>query len=480
MMTCLKFSIMKKEGIMKKKTLCAWMAFGMIAIAVTGCAGGESTSVESTETTSEDSSSSDSATTAGLTEEADTAETGANTEISGDLVIWDWDGGTAQKYVDEFNKVYPNVNIDIQEVSWDDYITKLQTSYVSGMDLPDIIYGEVAWRGSLFEMGILENLEEAPYNLNRDDMVESSVPLCSDPNGNIVGVEMQVTPAGFAYKRDLAREYFGTDDPDEVGKLISTWDDFEKVGLEVKEKSGGAVNMMVSLGDVVLSTISQNTVSYVDGDTVDITAKVSGPLTKAMKYRDEGIVGNIEMYSADWYNAYSTENSIFYEAGSWCPPLVIKNYDPDGSGNWGVTTPPDGSFNLGGTTLSIYSGSKNKEAAWAYIRYIFFSEEGGSIMYNVTGNYSCYAPYYTGEQSPMDKEGPMDEFFGGQSLVDYYINTAAPQAKTAPLNRYDSVVSDVWQQLLPQYMSDSSIDADKAVQMFLDTVQEKEPEASIK
>ncbi len=474
---------------MKKKTLCVWMTLCMAAVALTGCAGSGTSDTSASEADTEDAAETEETTeeaaeeTAGETSEEEgtkTAQAGVNTDISGDIVIWDWDGGTAQKYVDEFNKVYPNVNVEIQEVSWDDYITKLQTSYVSGMDLPDIIYGETAWRGSLFEMGILENLEEAPYNLDRNDMVESSVPLCSDPDGSIVGVEMQVTPAGFAYKRDLAKEYLGTDDPDEVGAMISTWDDFEKVGLEVKEKSGGTVNMMVSLGDVVLSTISQNTVSYVDGDTVDITAKVSEPLAKAIKYRDEGIVGNIEMYSADWYNAYSTGISIFYEAGSWCPPLVIKNYDPDGSGNWGVTTPPDGSFNLGGTTLSIYKDSKNKEAAWAYIQYIFFSEEGGSIMYNVTGNYSCYAPYYTGDLSPMNEEGPVDEFFGGQSLVNYYINTAAPQAKTAAMNKYDSVVSDVWQQLLPQYMSDSSIDADKAVQMFIDTVQEKEPEATVK
>lgn len=474
---------------MKKKTLCVWMTLCMAAVALTGCAGSGTSDTSASEADTEDAAETEETTeeaaeeTAGETSEEEgtkTAQAGVNTDISGDIVIWDWDGGTAQKYVDEFNKVYPNVNVEIQEVSWDDYITKLQTSYVSGMDLPDIIYGETAWRGSLFEMGILENLEEAPYNLDRNDMVESSVPLCSDPDGSIVGVEMQVTPAGFAYKRDLAKEYLGTDDPDEVGAMISTWDDFEKVGLEVKEKSGGTVNMMVSLGDVVLSTISQNTVSYVDGDTVDITAKVSEPLAKAIKYRDEGIVGNIEMYSADWYNAYSTGVSIFYEAGSWCPPLVIKNYDPDGSGNWGVTTPPDGSFNLGGTTLSIYKDSKNKEAAWAYIQYIFFSEEGGSIMYNVTGNYSCYAPYYTGDLSPMNEEGPVDEFFGGQSLVNYYINTAAPQAKTAAMNKYDSVVSDVWQQLLPQYMSDSSIDADKAVQMFIDTVQEKEPEATVK
>lgn len=129
-----------------------------------------------------------------------------------------------------------------------DYMTKLQTSYVSGMELPDIILGEMAWRGTLFEMNICENLEEAPYNLDRSEMVPSSVPLVSDQNGKILGVEMQVTPAGFAYKRDLAKEYLGTDDPQKVGEMIKDWDSFLAVGEQVKEKSGGKVKMMASLG----------------------------------------------------------------------------------------------------------------------------------------------------------------------------------------------------------------------------------------
>lgn len=476
----------------KKETIGLFMAVVLAGTALSGCgstgSSSESNSSSATSYAASSSSEVSSEMTTADTEEATSSLSGTSdldsdavdTSISGEVTIWDWNGSTTEKYVKEFNKVYPNIVVNIQEVSWDDYMQKLQTSYVSGLDLPDIIYGEMAWRGSLFEMGILDNLEEAPYNLDRSEMVASSVPLCSDPDGNIVGVEMQVTPAGFAYKRDLAKKYLGTDDPDEVGKMISTWDDFEKVGLNVKEKSGGEVKMMVSLGDVLLSTLSQNTVDYVDGDTVDITSKVSGPLAETIKLRDDEIIGNIEMYSADWYNDYASDKYIFYEAGSWCPPLVITQYDPDGSGNWGVTTPPDGSFNLGGTTLSIYKDSKNKDAAWAFLHYIFFSQEGGSIMYNVTGNYSCYAPYYTSDDSPMDQPGPVDKFFGGQSLVDYYINVAATNAKTVPQNKYDSIVSDVWQQLLPQYMSDNSIDEDKAVQMFIEAVQEKEPEATVK
>ena len=83
-----------------------------------------------------------------------TAETEPS-DLEGTVVIWDWDSTSQNKYVEKFNEVYPNVTVDVQDVSWDDYMTKLQTSYVSGMDLPDIILGEIAWRGTLFDLSLI-------------------------------------------------------------------------------------------------------------------------------------------------------------------------------------------------------------------------------------------------------------------------------------------------------------------------------------
>ncbi len=403
-------------------------------------------------------------------ETEDTKSDQASKDMEGTVVIWDWNGDAQKQFIEKFNEEYPNITVEVQDVSWDDYMTKLQTSYVSGMELPDIVLGEIAWRGTLFELGICENLEQAPYNLDRSKMVESSVPLVSDKDGNIVGVEMQVTPAGFAYKRDLAKEYLGTDDPEEVGKLIADWDSFMEVGKDVLKKSDGKVKMMASLGDVLLSTFSQNVVDYTDGNNVDVTKKMQKPLETTIAMRDAGVIGNLEMYSAAWYAAYASDEYLFYEAAAWCPPYVISVNDPDGSGNWAITTPPEGSFNLGGTSLSINKDSENKEAAWAYLEYIYFSEKGGSYMYDMTGNYSCYQPYYESEYTPFDKEGPFDQFFGGQSLVNFYVNEAAQNAKTAPQNKCDAMIDEVFQKLTPVYMSDASIDAAEALELFKEEI----------
>ena len=237
--------------------------------------------------------------------------------------------------------------------------------------------------------------------------------------------------------------------------------------------------MMASLGDVLLCTIGQNVVDYVDGTNVNITEKMTKPLEITMKLRDAGIIGDLELYSAAWYSAYASDDILFYECAAWAPSAVIKPNDPDDDGNWAITLPPEGSFNQGGTTVSIYKDSPNKEAAWAYLKYTFFSEEGAENIYNLTGNYSCYQPFYDGDKSPVGKEGPLDSFFGGQSLVDYYINQAAPNAKTMVQTKYDAIVNDVFQALTPKYMTDDSIDAEKALEMFKEEVELKAPEAQV-
>ena len=58
--------------------------------------------------------------TAGSVAEAEESVQDTNPEdITGTVVIWDWDGGTQQKYVDKFNEVYPNVTVEVQDVAWD-------------------------------------------------------------------------------------------------------------------------------------------------------------------------------------------------------------------------------------------------------------------------------------------------------------------------------------------------------------------------
>lgn len=408
------------------------------------------------------------------------AEMQVNTDLSGTITIWDWDGSGNRLLAEEFNKYYPNVKVEVVDVAWADYMEKLQGSIISGLDVPDILLGE-GWRGQLFEMGICENLEAEPYNLNRDDMVASSVPLMCDQSGHVVGVEMQVATAGLAYKRSVAKEVLGTDDPDEIAKMIPDWESFKQVGLEVAAKTDGRVKMMPSLGDVLLVTTNQSATDFIGEDgTVDISSRMKTAVDTTIEMRDAGIIGTIEIDSAAWYAAYASPDYLFYECPSWCASLVIPKNAEETKGDWAVTKAPGASLTVGGTSVSIYSGSKNKDAAWAFVKFAYFSEIGGSIMYEKIGNYTCYKPYYTSEFKPYEVEGPYDAFFGGQSLIEFYTTVLTQDAPNAPKTKYDSMIDTTLRKLSTTFMKDTDITAEQALNMFKEEIQLNTLDATIK
>ena len=96
-----------------------------------------------------------------------------------------------------------------------------------GKDAPDIYCAEAAFilkytQGSACKFA-------APYKdlgLDVDAKIEEaqiapySVEIGTNPSGDVVGLGYQATGGAFIYRRSIAKDAFGTDDPDEIGKVI--------------------------------------------------------------------------------------------------------------------------------------------------------------------------------------------------------------------------------------------------------------------
>ena len=72
-----------------------------------------------------------------------------------------------------------------------------------------------------YDAGFFEDLNQAPYNAQdyADQIVDYVWKVGQDSEGIQRAISYQITPAGIYYRRDIAKEVFGTDDPDEVGKI---------------------------------------------------------------------------------------------------------------------------------------------------------------------------------------------------------------------------------------------------------------------
>ena len=128
------------------------------------------------------------------------------------LTIWDWDSTFTEHMTEYYTESHPNVTFNFVNVSPADYFQKLQGALSSGEGVPDIVLCEMAYRGKVFDYGIMDDLAGEPYNLKTSEMYDFAVSFGSDKDGVLMGVEQQVCPSGLAYRRDLAKEYFGTDD----------------------------------------------------------------------------------------------------------------------------------------------------------------------------------------------------------------------------------------------------------------------------
>ena len=152
------------------------------------------------------------------------------------LVVW-----TLSNDLIDFGKRFQEqtgVEVDTVVIEPADYPTKVQTALLAGEKEPDIIVGEPKMLEDFFDAGFFEDLNQAPYNAQdyADQIVDYVWQVGQDDDGIQRAISYQITPAGIYYRRDIAKEVFGTDDPAEVGEKVKDWDTMKETAAQLKEK----------------------------------------------------------------------------------------------------------------------------------------------------------------------------------------------------------------------------------------------------
>ena len=98
---------------------------------------------------------------------------------------------------------------------------------------------------------------KADLGLTDDDLANQykyTQEIVTDETGVLRGTTWQATPGLFAYRRSIAKDVLGTDDPVEVQKALSDWTKFNEVAAKAKEKG----YFMLSGFDDAYRTFSNN------------------------------------------------------------------------------------------------------------------------------------------------------------------------------------------------------------------------------
>ncbi len=309
------------------------------------------------------------------------------------------------------------------------------------------------------------------------DIAQYSVDIGTRPDdGKVVGLGYQATGGAFIYRRSIAKEVFGTDDPDTIGAAIGAgsngWDKFYEAAETLKGKGYGIISGDGDLWHAVENSSEQGWI--VDGK-LNIDPKREAFLDLSKELKDN----NYHNDTQDWQDAWFADMKGEGDKGifGFFGPAWLINYtiapNCGGSavgegtyGDWAVCAPPVGFF-WGGTWLMASNSSANKEAVGEIIRWITLdcSETGLQYMWaNGTlngegGTKDCVASGTVMEMS----DGSLD-FLGGQNMFDAFV-PANQYANGKCLTQYDETINTKWRDQVRQYTSGTKT-RDQAIKDF--------------
>lgn len=395
------------------------------------------------------------------------------------ITYWGWDiSNFSQPMMDAYIAKHPNVTFEPTAVEWGDMLTKTQQALASNSELPTIIPMDLSLIGSWKSMDIFENLLD--YGLDTSAYNQALISAATKDDGSLIGLFENTCPSAIAYKRDLAKEYFGTDDPAEIQAMFSTYEDYVEKGKEVAEKSGGTVFMFHSGQAVAEWLYFASEVPNADGKTINMTDKMTDVMSKLIALRDAGAVDTYQSGTPEANATYADKNHIFYPCPDWAITYYIKANDPDGAGNWGLIKAPAG-YQHGGTAMGITKSATDAQKAVAYdfITFCISDPEGAAVMKDTAG-YVTHDANVLGDGSFAKRAD--EAFFADQdisSLLYKDINEAIRIPTPSP---YDNDVINVRNDVAQLIMSDPSVDLDTAVSAAIDELTQlvSDPEAEIK
>ncbi|MCR4588886.1 MAG: extracellular solute-binding protein [Lachnospiraceae bacterium] len=471
---------------MKMKKLVSGLLLGAMTLSLVACG-------------STDNGSAAGTTDKATTEAADAATPAAEEAAapSGDkLVIW-----TLASDLGSFGERYQEqtgVTVETVVIEPANYPTKVQTAIMGGETEPDIIVGEPQMLGDFFENGFFANLDELGAKDYDGQIVDYVWKVGQDADGIQRAISYQITPAGIYYRRDIAQEVFGTDDPEAIGAKFADYPTILETAQQLKDAgyrifaSDSEINYFS--GDsawVVDNTLNVDDARFKYMDLVidlyqkDLTAYAnqwSTPWYQAMSGEVPILTAEIQNYEDDSVNVWDAEQfaeatkdlektEVFaFGLPSW-GVLTMRDNVGETAGKWGVCAGPAYGFG-GGTYIGISNLSERKELAWDFVKFCTLNEETADWWIEVSQGDTVSLI------SALDKHAEdANETYGGEHLYSFWLEQAKG-IDYSKVTKYDTAIGDAWGAAISSIKTGQATKED-ALNLFYDTVQSTYPELTV-
>ena len=328
---------------------------------------------------------------------------------------------------------------------------------------------------SVTDLGLTEDEMADQYQYTKD--------IVTDSNGVLKGTTWQATPGLFAYRRSIAKDVLGTDDPEEVQAALADWDKFNEVAAQANEKG----YKMLSGYDDSFRVFSNNVSKpYVeDGKTVNIDPAVMDWVAQTKDYTDKGYNNKTSLWDESWAKDQGPDGKVFgFFYSTWGINFTLAGNSletpeaeggklEEGNGIYGDYAVCQGpaSWYWGGTWICGATGTDNPTLVADVMRKLTCDKD---IMKQITVDTQDYTNNQAAMQELADDPEFGSDFLGGQNHIALFVE-AAPKIDMSNAGAYDQGINEGMQTAFKDYF-DGKVDEAKAKANFETAIKEKYPE----
>lgn len=434
---------------MGKKLLASILAL-IISFSLASCGTADTPPARPADKDTEKPASGNNTTVSPATEENATA-------LSGNLEVWS-SGEELNRFVEGFHKIYPNITVNITVVPNSDFIAKLTPTLANGQGAPDIFTGESDYVKYLVNSGFWDDLRSTPYQAETTDVWDYIVSVGTDSSNTLRALSWQASPGSIMYRRDMAKEVLGTDDPEKVGAMLSSNAAMMEIAAQLKEKD---IKMFASWQDLMNMQFSNRKQPWIVENTLVIDESMLDFMDMAKTITEKGYDLGVDPWSPEWIAAVESPDTFCYVLPSWGYQFVVKPGADTTKGKWAMCQGPV-PYVKGGTWLGIYKNSPNKDLAWAFLKYCCLDS---SVLEAYGTEYGEYVSSKSADIALAAGNG--EEVLGGQNPFAFY-NEQMQKLPADLMTGYDGTINNAFLSAAKDYATGARNKEDAIVQFKKD------------
>lgn len=343
-----------------------------------------------------------------------------------------------------------------------------------------LIEADYARKYTSADAGVAMDVRSLLSDSDLADQFKYTQDVVTDENGVLRGISWQGCPGAMLYRRDVAKQVLGSDDPETVQAAVSDWTKFSDTSAKMHD---AGYTMLAGMDDTYRLFSNNTAAPWVTDGKVTVDPAIQEWVKQTKDFTDKGYNVKAKLWDADWAKG-ATGKTFCYFGPMWFINFVLAGNSMETStdnggkaevgngtwGEWGACAGPEGFF-WGGTWMCAAEGTDNSDVITDMMKTLCCDEATADKLARECDEFTNNK---TAMKKLADDTTYGSAFLGGQNPYAA-LYSSAENIVMDKITGYDQGCNEQFQTAYHDYFN-GTVDEKTAYDNFIKAVQEKYPE----